>query len=176
MDMFVLTVLYTGQSMSSDKSLNKNNNLNNKTLDTDSIQGFFMSSRYLYTNDFIMKKIIRLTEGDLHQIVKKSVNEILRESYYSPDEDDFDDDDELDDELEAAGATGGATEEQLFGWREDLWININKTLQNANYLFNKTRDERYAKIAEAVSNAFEYFPEGESYMTCDYDPDAGYGG
>ena len=125
-----------------------------------------------------MKKIVRLTEDDLHKIVKKSVNKILREAYYNPDSDDDldDDDDELDDELEAAGATGEATEEQLFGWREDLWININKTFQNANYLFNKTRDERYAKIAETVSNAFEYFPEGESYMTRDYDPEAGYGG
>lgn len=175
MDTFVLTVLYTGQSMSSDKP-NENLKLYNKTLDTSGIQGFFVFKRYLYTNDFIMKKIIRLTEGDLHKIVKKSVSKILRESYYNPDEDDFDDDDELNDELEAAGATGGATEEQLFGWREDLWINVNKTLQNANYLFNKTRDERYAKIAEAVSNALDYFPEGESYMTCDYDPDAGYGG
>ena len=27
------------------------------------------------------KRIIRLTEGDLHRIVKKSVNRILRESY-----------------------------------------------------------------------------------------------
>jgi len=124
-----------------------------------------------------MKKIIRLTESDLHKIIKKSVNRMLHEAYYTPNsDDDIDDDDELYDELETAGATGGATEEQLFGWREDLWINVNKTLQNANYLFNKTRDERYAKIAEAVSNAFEYFPEGESYMTRDYDPDAGYGG
>ena len=116
-----------------------------------------------------MKKIIRLTEGDIHKIVKKSVNKILQEAYFNPNDDGSDDDDELYDELEAAGATEGATEKQLFGWREDLWI-------NANYLFNKTRDERYAKIAEAVSNAFEYFPEGESYMTCDYDPNAGYGG
>ena len=123
-----------------------------------------------------MKKIIRLTEGDIHKIVKKSVNKILQEAYFNPNDDGSDDDDELYDELEAAGATEGATEKQLFGWREDLWINVNKTLQNANYLFNKTRDERYAKIAEAVSNAFEYFPEGESYMTCDYDPNAGYGG
>jgi hypothetical protein len=29
-----------------------------------------------------MKKIIRLTEGDLHRIVKKSVNRILKESNY----------------------------------------------------------------------------------------------
>ena len=32
-----------------------------------------------YTN--MKKRIIRLTEGDLHRIVKKSVNRILRESY-----------------------------------------------------------------------------------------------
>ena len=36
-----------------------------------------------------MKKIIRLTEGDLHNIVKRSVNKILRE--YGSDGPDFDD-------------------------------------------------------------------------------------
>lgn len=124
-----------------------------------------------------MKKIIRLTEGDLHQIVRKSVNKILRESYYSPDEDEFDEDEE-NEELEAAGATGEATPEQIQGWEEDLWININKTFQNANYLFNKTRDERFAKISEVISNAFELFPSNADriYMKIDYDPDAGYGG
>jgi len=36
-----------------------------------------------------MKRIIRLTEGDLHRIVKRSVNKILRE--YGSDGPDFDD-------------------------------------------------------------------------------------
>ena len=42
-----------------------------------------------------MKKIIRLTEGDLHKIVKKSVSKILQEAYFNPNDDGFDDDDEL---------------------------------------------------------------------------------
>jgi len=122
------------------------------------------------------KKLIRLTENDIHRIVKASVNKILRERYEGFD-DDFDEDDE-NDELAAAGATGGATPEQIQGWEEDLWININKTFQNANYLFNKTRDKRFAKISEAISNAFELFPSNADriYMKIDYDPDAGYGG
>jgi len=123
------------------------------------------------------RKIQKLTERDIHNMVKYSVNRLLREKYESFDDDDFDEDEE-NDELEAAGATGGATPEQIQGWEEDLWININKTFQNANYLFNKTRDERFAKISEAISNAFEFFPSNadEIYMTCDYDPEAGYGG
>lgn len=39
-----------------------------------------------------MKKIIRLTESDLHKIVKESVSKILREAY------NFDDDDDIDNE------------------------------------------------------------------------------
>ena len=123
------------------------------------------------------RKIQKLTERDIHNMVKYSVNRLLREKYESFDDDDFDEDEE-NDELEAAGATGGATPEQIQGWEEDLWININKTFQNANYLFNKTRDERFAKISEAISNAFELFPSNADriYMKIDYDPDAGYGG
>ena len=141
-------------------------------------RGFFVFKRYLYTNDFNMKKIFRLTESDLHKIIKKSVNKILHESYYNPSSEDDFSDEELGDELEAAGATGGATPKQIQGWEEDLWININKTFQNANYLFNKTRDKRFAKISEAISNAFELFPSNADriYMKIDYDPDAGYGG
>jgi hypothetical protein len=87
-------------------------------------------------------------------------------------------DDELSDELEAVGAIGEATPEEIKGWEEDLWINVNKTLQNANYLFNKTRDEKYAKIAEIIGNSLELFPEDAEniYMGIDYDPNAGYGG
>lgn len=123
------------------------------------------------------RKIQKLTEKDLHNMVKYSVNRLLREKYESFDDDDFDEDEENDD-LEAVGAIGGATQEQIQGWEEDLWININKTFQNANYLFNKTRDERFAKISEVISNAFELFPSNADriYMKIDYDPDAGYGG
>ena len=36
-----------------------------------------------------MKQIIRLTESDLHRIVKRSVNKILKEGYGVPDPSDF---------------------------------------------------------------------------------------
>ena len=67
-------VLYTGQSMSSDKSLNKNNNLNNKTLDTDSIQGFFVFIRYLYTN-------VRNMKPNIRKIIRESIHKVLKEEY-----------------------------------------------------------------------------------------------
>jgi hypothetical protein len=116
-----------------------------------------------------MKRIVKLNETKLRRIINSTVKNILKEGYK---------DDDLYYELKDAGATGGATEEQIKGWEEDLWININKTYQNANYLFNKTRDERYAKISEIVSNAFDMFPKNASsnYMTIDYDPENGYGG
>lgn len=117
-----------------------------------------------------MKKVVRLTETELHRIINESVRDILCEVYT--------DDDELQDELAAVGARGGATDKQIFGWEEDLWININKTMQNALYLFNKTRDERYAKIEGIVSKALELFPKDASnkFMGVDYDPEEGYGG
>ena len=115
-----------------------------------------------------MKRIIKLTESDLHRIVESSAKRILKE---------LKDWDELDDELNTVGATGEATPEQINEWEEDLWININKTLQNAQYLFNKTRDEKYAKIEEMVSRALDYFPDGEQrFAQVDYDPSGGYGG
>ena len=122
------------------------------------------------------RKIQKLTERDIHNMVKYSVNRLLREKYEGFD-DDFDEDEE-NEELDAAGAVGVATPEEIQGGEEDLWININKTFQNANYLFNKTRDERFAKISEVISNAFELFPSNADriYMKIDYDPDAGYGG
>lgn len=120
----------------------------------------------------IKSNTVRLTESELHDLVKASVIKILNEAYNSGE------DDELDDELESAGATVGATPEQIQGWEEDLWININKTFQNANFLFNKTRDERFAKISEIISNAFELFPPNADsmYMGINYDPSDGYGG
>ena len=48
MDMFVLTVLYIGQSMSSDKSLKETLETNNKKPWVETTQGFFL---YFYTNN-----------------------------------------------------------------------------------------------------------------------------
>ena len=114
-----------------------------------------------------MKRRVRLTESDLHSIIKESVNKVLNE------------DDELQDELDAVGARGGKpTEQEILNWEEDLWINVNKAFQNANYLFNKTRDEKYAKMSEAIASALMLFPDDSEnrFMTVDYDPDKGYGG
>lgn len=123
-------------------------------------------------------KAIKLTENELHTLVKESVMIILNEAYNDMNFNSDVSDDELSDELEAVGAIGEATPEEIKGWEEDLWINVNKTLQNANYLFNKTRDEKYAKIAEIIGNSLELFPEDAEniYMGIDYDPNAGYGG
>ena len=119
----------------------------------------------------IKSNTVRLTESELHDLVKESVIKILNEVYNGGE------DDELNDELNTVGATGEATPEQINEWEEDLWININKTLQNAQYLFNKTRDEKYAKIEEMVSGALDYFPDGEQrFAQVDYDPSGGYGG
>lgn len=123
-------------------------------------------------------KTIRLTENDLKALVREATLKVLNEAYNDMNFDSGIDDNELHDELEAAGATGKATESEIFGWEEDLWINVNKTLQNANYLFNKTRDERYAKIAKVISGVLELFPSDAEnrYMGIDYDSKKGYGG
>lgn len=123
-------------------------------------------------------KSIRFTENELKSLVREAALKVLNEAYNDMNFDSGIDDDELHDELAAAGATGKATPEQIQGWEEDLWININKSLQNANYLFNKTRDEKYAKITEVIGNALELFPKNAEnmYMGIDYDPEAGYGG
>jgi len=56
-----------------------------------------------------MKQIIRLTESDLHKLVKESVNKILKEVHGIPDPSDYlddepgnreDDDDEYEDDLD----------------------------------------------------------------------------
>jgi hypothetical protein len=56
-----------------------------------------------------MKQIIRLTESDLHKLVKESVNKILKEVQRIPDPSDYlddepgnreDDDDEYEDDLD----------------------------------------------------------------------------
>ena len=59
MDMFVLTVLYIGQSMSSDKSLTENNKtLNIKNLGWQTTQDFFYAFDYINQIDkiFLVKK------------------------------------------------------------------------------------------------------------------------
>ncbi len=128
----------------------------------------FAETKHKGLPEKVEERINNITASDLHRIVNESITSILREDDVY---------DELGDELRDAGATGEATPEQINEWEEDLWININKTLQNAQYLFNKTRDEKYAKIEEMVSMALDYLPDGEQrFAQVDYDPSGGYGG
>jgi hypothetical protein len=71
--------LFIGALTNSDKSLN--NNKLYKNLSGDNCSSFFVFKRYLYKNDFIMKKIIRLTEGDLRNVIKKSVEKMIKEGW-----------------------------------------------------------------------------------------------
>lgn len=116
----------------------------------------------------IMNIIRRITEQEIRNISANAARRIVSEQY----------DDGLEDELAYVGATGGATEKEIEGWTEDLWINLNKTLQNANWLFNKTRDEKYARIMDVVAGALDFFPPNAHriYMQVDYDPSDGWGG
>ena len=79
---FVLTVLYTGQSMSSDKSLTETfKNLYKKPW-VRVAQGFFVITQIFIIKLAIMaKQIIRLTESDLHNIVKESAKKIIKEAW-----------------------------------------------------------------------------------------------
>lgn len=104
-----------------------------------------------------MKKIIRLTEGDLHKIVKESMNKILKEAKY--------DDENLGDELYFAGADKLATKDEIDGLQHDLWYNVMKAFQTANYVFNKTRNEEYIKVVDKLSDALEMLPfDGDNYL------------
>ena len=83
MDTFVLTVLYTGQSMSSDKSLTKTfKKTYIKNLGYELPRVFFVVTQIFIIKLTIMaKQIIRLTESDLHNIVKESAEKIIKEAW-----------------------------------------------------------------------------------------------
>ena len=120
------------------------------------------------------KKLIRITENDLHKIIKNSVNRVINEAYKDMD---FDDghtekhthperretaEDYLKDELSAVGARGtdysGGADEDIAVSQRDLWVNFNKLISNITYLYNKTRDDNYAKLGNAVADALELIP------------------
>ena len=100
------------------------------------------------------KKTIRLTESDLRKIISESINKLIYEAYS--------DDDYLKDELQNIGAMGtdypGGNDEDIAISQRDLWVNFNKLISNITYLYNKTRDDNYAKLSDAVANALELIP------------------
>ena len=145
------------------------------------------------------KKVIRFTESDLHKIIGESINKVICEAYSDMD---FDDgyiekhthperketaDDYLKDELNAVGARGtdypGGNDEDIAVSQRDLWVNFNKLISNITYLYNKTRDDNYAKLNDAVTNALELIPfdtsdferqfENSKYQVSNYRPGEG---
>jgi len=120
------------------------------------------------------KKAIKFTESDLRKIISESINKLIYEAYSDMD---FDDgyiekhthperketaDDYLKDELSAVGARGtdysGGADEDIAISQRDLWVNFNKLVSNITYLYNKTRDDNYAKLGNAVADALELIP------------------
>ena len=100
------------------------------------------------------KKVIRLTESDLRRIISESINKLIYEA--------DSDDDYLNDYLSVVGARGtdypGGNDEDIAVSQRDLWVNFNKLISNITYLYNKTRDDNYAKLSDAVANALELIP------------------
>lgn len=145
------------------------------------------------------KKAIRLTESDLRKIISESINKLMYEAYSDMN---FDDgytekhthperkvtaDDYLKDELSAVGARGtdysGGADEDIAISQRDLWANFNKLISNITYLYNKTRDDNYAKLGNAVADALELIPfdtsdfekqfENSKYQVRNYIPGEG---
>jgi hypothetical protein len=145
------------------------------------------------------KKLIRITENDLHKIIKSSVNRVIYEAYNDMN---FDDgyiekhthperkataDDYLKDDLRAVGARGtdysGGADEDIAVSQRDLWVNFNKLISNITYLYNKTRDDSYAKLCDAVADVLELIPfdtsdferqfENRKYQISNYIPGEG---
>lgn len=145
------------------------------------------------------KKLIRITENDLHKIIKNSVNRVITEAYKDMD---FDDgytekhthperretaEDYLKDELSVVGARGtdysGGADEDIAVSQRDLWVNFNKLISNITYLYNKTRDDNYAKLCNAVADTLELIPfdtsdferqfENNKYQVSNYRPGEG---
>ena len=113
-----------------------------------------------------MKKIDR--------IIKESINKVICEAYSDMN---FDDgyiknnthpergitaDDYLKDNLQFIGAgrpmSQGGDDEDIAIAQRDLWVNFNRLINNITFLYNKTRDDNYAKLGGAVSDALELVP------------------
>ena len=145
------------------------------------------------------KKAIRFTESGLRKIISESINKLIYEAYRDMD---FDDgyiekhthperkataDDYLNDDLHLVGARGteypGGNDEDIAVSQRDLWVNFNKLISNITYLYNKTRDDNYAKLSDAVANALELIPfdtsdferqfENSKYQVSNYTPGEG---
>lgn len=145
------------------------------------------------------KKAIRFTGSDLRKIIRESINKLIYEAYSDMD---FDDgyiekhthpekkataDDHLKGDLRAVGARGtdysGGVDEDIAVSQRDLWVNFNKLISNITYLYNKTRDDNYAKLGNAVADALELIPfdtsdferqfENSKYQVSNYIPGEG---
>jgi hypothetical protein len=110
----------------------------------------------------------------IDKIIKESINKVICEAYSDMN---FDDgyiekhtnpkrretaDDYLNDNLQFIGAgrpmSQGGDDEDIAIAQRDLWVNFNRLINNITFLYNKTRDDNYAKLGGAVSDALELIP------------------
>lgn len=132
-------------------------------------------------------KAIKLTESDLRKIINESINKLIYEAYNDMNFNDGYADDYLKDDLRAVGAGGtdysGGADEDIAVSQRDLWVNFNKLISNITYLYNKTRDDNYAKLCNAVADTLELIPfdtsdferqfENNKYKVNNYRPGEG---
>jgi len=87
------------------------------------------------------KKIIKLTESDLHRIIKKSVNRVLKEA------------------KTVSMISGNEYDENnLFHpeWGDEEWDDYNKNVDNEiEDMLNSLTDEQKIKIANALKKSIE---------------------
>lgn len=135
------------------------------------------------------KKAIRFTESDLRKIIRESINKLIYEAYSDMDFDDgyIEKHTHPEGDLRAVGAIGtdysGGVDEDIAVSQRDLWVNFNKLISNITYLYNKTRDDNYAKLGNAVADALELIPfdtsdferqfENSKYQVSNYIPGEG---
>lgn len=87
------------------------------------------------------KKIVRLTEGDLHKIIKESVNKLIKEGSYAANGN-FD---------EVSHNNGLRID--LKGACNEISQSINSSLRTLSYIQNATTDERISKRTRVIINA-----------------------
>ena len=84
-----------------------------------------------------MKKIIRLTESDLHDIIKESVNRILKEGFDKYSDEDFANDSEM---VENFNPNGNVINERTKG---EKGMNDDEVMRRRNDNFRKDMDARH---------------------------------
>ena len=100
------------------------------------------------------KKLIRLTESDLHRIVKKSVNKVLREGVYNGTGHYFDSNGDGFEYMHTP-----TKEELLADIREHNWDNLQRFVSDHRHLDNDN-----SPLVEAIEKAIELHIEAETML------------